>query len=224
MPYVLSLSGGLDSCTLLGNLLRQCDANEILCVSFKYGSKHNQYENEAAQKIAKYYGVNFIEIDITPIMTCFKSDLLLSGGEIPEGHYQADNMKSTVVPCRNMIFASILAGIAESSGASTVALGVNCGDHAIYPDCRASFIYSMNKTTQEATDKKVKIIAPFLLDTKETIVHFGMKIRSPYHLTRTCYKNQEIACGKCGSCIERLEAFAQNNAVDPIEYEKEVVR
>ena len=82
----------------------------------------------------------------------------------------------------------------------------------------------MNKTTQEATDKKVKIIAPFLLDTKETIVHFGMKIRSPYHLTRTCYKNQEIACGKCGSCIERLEAFAQNNAVDPIEYEKEVVR
>ena len=217
MRAIVALSGGMDSATVLAEALsqeRQCDA-----VSFYYASKHNAFENEKARELARCYGVSFRIINIARIMDDFSSNLLMNGGEIPEGHYEEESMKATIVPCRNMIFASILAGLAESIGAKEVWLGIHAGDHAIYPDCRPEFFYAMADAVLRATDEKVTLMAPFLYGTKTDILRRGMILKVPYTLTRTCYKNQEIACGKCGSCQERLEAFKNIGRNDVIQYE-----
>lgn len=222
MKIVLALSGGLDSSTLCGYYLEK--GYEVVPVGFKYGSKHNIYENEAADKVAQYFGLEkpvLLELDF--IGKLFKSDLLLAGGEIPEGHYTDQSMSSTVVPARNLIFASIVAGYAESIEANTISLGVHGGDHHIYPDCRPTFVSALNTTVMLATDGKVRVDAPFLYSSKGDIIRMGLalnNIKVPYHLTRTCYKEQELACGKCGSCVERLEAFKEVGVPDPIQYEK----
>ena len=216
---LISFSGGLDSSTLLGYLLDQ--GYDVIGVSFNYGSKHNQFENMAAVQVANFYKIKLIQLDITKMMLHFKSNLLISGGQIPEGHYTDASMEKTVVPARNMIFISILTGIAVSHNISKIGLGVHSGDHAIYPDCRPGFIKSMQTSIKFATDGQVKeIITPFLDLTKIDIVKIGLNLDPmiPYGLTRTCYKNDAIACGKCGSCVERLEAFAKNGLIDPIVY------
>lgn len=226
---VIGLSGGMDSATLLAFYL--AEGCEVHCFSFTYGSKHNQYENQAARDIVEAYQSNnyaakLIEMDVQPIFSGLSSALLLSSSEnIPEGHYQEESMKKTVVPGRNLIFASIMAAYAESIGAKYVALGVHSGDHAIYPDCRPSFIQSLSAVIRKSSDEKVALRAPFLHLNKMEIVAKGIKIQESrnvpvfYALTRTCYKNQPVACGKCGSCQERKEAFFLLDLVDPIPYE-----
>ena len=216
-PIVLGLSGGLDSTALLATLLHR--GQNVQPVIFTYGSKHNVYENLAAERICEYYNITPIKADMTAIMSTFNSNLLKSGGVIPEGHYTDDSMKKTVVPSRNLIFISIMAGIAESICSHTVALGVHAGDHAIYPDCRPEFIESANKTIEFSSENRVGIIAPFLYDHKGIVLKNGLSAGMPAHLTRTCYKDQPMACGKCGSCTERLEAFEFMGLKDPIEYE-----
>lgn len=218
----MGLSGGMDSVTLLAHLLHE--GYDVFACIFSYGSKHNVYENKAARNVIEYYQkqgapVREVFLDISGVTTLFKSDLLLSGGEIPEGHYEAESMKSTVVPGRNLIFTSIMAGLAESVGAVAVALGVHSGDHHIYPDCRPEFIKSADTTVYLSSDKKVQIVTPFTNYTKLGILRVGYNLFVPYELTRTCYKNQELSCGKCGSCQERLEAFALFGKTDPIQYE-----
>lgn len=217
---VLSLSGGMDSTTLLESLLTN---NAVYPFQFVYGSKHNPYEIEAVRNLAQYYGLHIPVIDLTTAFQSIQSNLLKSGGDIPEGHYEAENMRQTVVPGRNSIFIAILAGIAESIGASKVALGVHAGDHHIYPDCRANFIQAMDSAVKLSSDGKVSLFAPFIDMTKTDILKHGLEIQTPYYLTRTCYKDQPIACGKCGSCQERLEAFAINGVQDPLEYESRVL-
>lgn len=222
MKAVIALSGGLDSCCLTGHLKQA--GYDVIPVSFTYGSKHNQYENEAARMIADFYQTKLIEIDMSTTFQHFESNLLKKGGEIPEGHYEDKNMKLTVVPGRNMIFLSILAGIAQSRGVDTIGIGVHAGDHAIYPDCRPEFIERMEAAVVSATDGLVnKIEAPFINKTKgEIIMHAGtLKIEVPLSLTRTCYKDQPAPCGKCGSCVERLEAFEYCGFADPVIYEAE---
>lgn len=214
---VMALSGGMDSAALLFHMLDRGYA--VTCVNFYYGSKHNKYERECARLVAEHAKVQLIEMDISNVMDHMVSDLLLSGGEIPEGHYEDANMKRTVVPGRNTIFASIMSGIAWSKGASVIALGVHAGDHAIYPDCRKEYIDALNMTIQRGTDDAVAVIAPFVHATKGDIVRAGLKLGVPFELTRTCYKDQPISCGRCGSCTERLEAFANNGETDPIPYE-----
>lgn len=221
---VIGLSGGMDSATLLSILLEQ--GYEVHCVMFTYGSKHNKYENKAAMELYNYfkeYGYEVVShlIDITTIFQSFKSNLLESGGEIPEGHYESKNMKLTVVPGRNLIFASIMAGLAESIEADLIALGVHAGDHAIYPDCRKEFIDSLKTTLARSSDNKVSVYCPFININKIKILEIGINAhpKTPYELTRTCYKNQSLACGKCGSCRERLEAFKELKIKDPIKYE-----
>lgn len=216
MKYVLSLSGGMDSTTLLGSLLLN---HEVHAFQFVYGSKHNPYEIEAVRKLAQHYNLNIPVIDLTPAFQSIQSHLLQSGGDIPEGHYEAENMRQTVVPGRNSIFISILAGIAESIGAEKVAIGVHAGDHHIYPDCRSRFIEAMDLAVRLSSDGRVFLSAPFISMTKTDILKHGLPIGVPYHLTRTCYKDQSVACGKCGSCQERLESFAVNGIQDPLEYE-----
>lgn len=214
---VVSLSGGLDSAVALA--YAKSLGHELLAYGFCYGSKHNKYENEAAANVAEHYHVPFRLIDLSGVFKGFKSDLLLSGGAIPEGHYEAESMKATVVPCRNLIFASILAGLAESEGADSILLGVHAGDHHIYPDCRPDFVGLLDAAIGRATSEKVQIEAPLLHINKSVIVKMGHELGVPFHLTRTCYTDGPIACGRCGSCQERLEAFALNRLRDPLEYE-----
>lgn len=216
LKVVMGLSGGMDSSTVLGWLVHE--GYEVHCANFVYGSKHNQYEQVAAEAVAAHYGVDYTLFDLTTAFSAMKSNLLKSGGDIPEGHYSHESMSLTVVPGRNSIFASILCGMAESIGAEKVALGIHQGDHAIYPDCRKEYFYAMKSALYLASDRKVELIAPFIETDKVGILEFGLANAVPYHLTRTCYKDQKVSCGKCGSCNERIEGFATNKTIDPIPY------
>lgn len=212
---VLALSGGMDSATLLAMSHK---TDELHPVSFYYASKHGSLEQQKACELALYYDLSFSMIDLTGAFSAFRSDLLKTGGAVPEGHYEDASMSRTVVPGRNLIFAAVLAGLAESVGASTVLLGVHAGDHHIYPDCRPTFVYSLNHTVQASTEGRVSVVAPFLKVTKTDILRHGLDLKVPYHMTRTCYTDDRVACGRCGSCQERLEAFAANGVADPLEY------
>lgn len=217
---IFSLSGGMDSTAMLGIAKEGLTTDtEILTVGFNYGSKHNKYENVAAQAVADHYKVPFRLINLTEIAKHLKSNLLQTGGDVPEGHYEADSMRQTVVPGRNMIFTSILAGIACSEGADAIYLGVHAGDHFIYPDCRPEFCTAMKSAIFAATDGVVELRTPILFWNKTKLIQRGRISKVPFHLTRTCYKDQETACGRCGSCQERLEAWKANDVEDPIEYE-----
>ena len=221
MKIVLSLSGGMDSGTMLGCYLAK--GYEVWPVNFTYGSKHNDYERTCARQLCKHYGIDmFPSINLGFIGDMFSSDLLKSGGDIPEGHYEDKNMKSTVVPGRNLIFASILAGYAESINADAIALGVHAGDHEIYPDCRPEFITNLKRVINTSSDRKISVLAPFLDIDKAGILEIGYNLaeefKVPYELTRTCYKDQEYSCGRCASCVERLGAFTNLGKVDPIKY------
>lgn len=223
---VIALSGGLDSTTLLALYLSK--GYQVHCCFFEYGSKHNEQEYNAACQIVKQYKIfkKDVYFDTYDITQCFKSSVSSlmdsSDEQIPRGHYASKTMKSTVVPGRNLIFASILASIAESIEAKKIALGVHSGDHYIYPDCRPEFIQSLQTTITKSTDGKISVIAPFLKKNKSEIISLGirMNILSFYSLTRTCYTAEKIACGKCGSCVERIEAFEKNGIKDPIQYEE----
>ena len=217
MKTVISLSGGLDSGVMLGMLMAL--GHEVHAVTFDYGSKHGQYEIDAAKRLVAFYMVPHQVIDVRGIFAGFNSALLkVDGRPIPEGHYEDKSMSLTVVPGRNMIFASILAGLAESLGYDAVSLGIHAGDHAIYPDCRPGFKAAMNKAIGAATEYKVDLYAPFLEMSKGQIVAEGLEYNIPFRLTRTCYKDQPLPCGKCGSCTERLEAFAFAGIQDPVDY------
>lgn len=218
-PKVLiSLSGGLDSTTLLYYLINK--GAKVEAISFNYGSKHNNIEIEYAKKICKKLNINHRIIKLDFINEHFKSDLLQNGGVIPEGHYQAENMKSTVVPFRNGIFLSISAGIAESCGCEFIALASHSGDHAIYPDCRTTFTKAMFEAIKYGTEKEIYLIAPFNKITKTDIVKLGNELNVDFSLTYSCYNGREKHCGKCGTCIERKEAFAEAKVSDPTIYEE----
>lgn len=215
---IVSLSGGMDSTTVLAAAIES--GRDVIAVSFGYGSKHQMYENEASSMIAQHYNVPHRFINLCDVMASFRSNLLKTGGAIPEGHYEAESMKLTVVPARNIIFASILVGVAVSEDANSIWMGVHAGDHAIYPDCRSKFVLAMEKALQLGTGNDyLSIVTPFLYGDKQSILEYGIKHNVPYHLTRTCYKDQSIACGKCGSCQERLSAFKAVGVEDPIEYQ-----
>ena len=212
MKAVLIYSGGLDSTTLL----YEYKDSIALAVSFDYGSKHNAREIAYARENCKRLGIKHLVIPLAFIGQYFKSDLLLSGGEIPEGSYADDNMKSTVVPFRNGIMLAIAAGLAESYGLDTVMLANHSGDHAIYPDCRPEFVEGMDKAIQAGTYEGIRVVSPYCDITKRDIALRGKAIGLDYSLTYSCYKGGEKHCGKCGTCVERKEAL---KGFDPTEYE-----
>ena len=164
-------------------------------------------------------GIHHKIIDITAINQLLQSSSLTSDIEIPEGHYEAANMKSTVVPNRNMILLSLAIGYAVDIGASKVFYGAHSGDHAIYPDCRPDFVHAMNKVAKLANYEPVDIVTPYLDSDKIQILADGLAMGLDYGKSWTCYNGRAKACGKCGSCVERLEAFEKNNATDPLQYE-----
>ncbi len=212
MKAILIYSGGLDSTTLL----YEYKDSIALAVSFDYGSKHNAREIAYARANCKRIGITHLVIPLAFIGQYFKSDLLLSGGEIPEGSYAADNMKSTVVPFRNGIMLAIAAGLAESYGLDTVMLANHSGDHAIYPDCRPEFVEGMDKAIQAGTYEGIRVVSPYCDITKRDIALRGKAIGLDYSLTYSCYKGGEKHCGKCGTCVERKEAL---EGFDPTDYE-----
>lgn len=223
MKCICALSGGMDSATVLGEALHQ--GRECQAVGFNYNSKHNRWENAAAKKIAEYYEVPFRLIDLSQVMKGFKSALTSPNIAVPEGHYEEENMRMTVVPNRNMIFLSILTGLAVSEGCEEIWLGIHAGDRACYPDCRPSFITAMqlavwSSTKWEEKDLSINLVSPFLYLTKKDILRKGYSytLPVPYHLTRTCYTDNEISCGRCGACSERRESFQLLGIKDPIPY------
>ena len=211
MKAILIYSGGLDSTTLLYELREYI----ALAVSFDYGSKHNAREIAFARENCVRLGVPHLVIPLAFIGDHFRSDLLLSGGEIPEGHYAEENMKSTVVPFRNGIMLSIAIGLAESKGLDTVLLANHAGDHTVYPDCRPEFIEAMDAAASNGTFNGVRIVSPYCHITKRDIALRGRDLGVDFSKTWSCYKGGEKHCGRCGTCIERKEAL---EGFDPTEY------
>lgn len=214
---VVTLSGGLDSATLLYWSAKRYD---VRAVTFDYGSKHNEREQSAAKEMSRRLGVRHTLIKLPFINELFQSALLQSGGEIPEGHYEDSSMRSTVVPFRNGIMLSIAAGYAESVGAKAVLYAAHAGDHAIYPDCRPAFLKAMSEAARAGTYMNVEIKDPFIGLHKKDIVVLGNELRVPFDITYSCYKGGELHCGKCGTCVERREAFQLAGIPDPTRYEE----
>lgn len=213
---VIIVSGGMDSITLLYNRAKEIE----LAVTFDYGSNHNKREIEYAAYHCKQLGIEHIIIPLEFMHQYFKSSLLNGAEAIPEGHYAAENMKSTVVPFRNGIMLAIACGMAESRNLDCVFIANHAGDHAIYPDCRATFIESMNEAMAYGTYNNVNIVAPYTHLTKGQIATIGGKLGIDYSKTYSCYKGGEKHCGKCGTCVERKEAFADAGIEDPTDYEQ----
>ena len=216
MKALVIFSGGLDSTTAVYWALKKYKNVETL--SFIYGSKHNEIEHSYALKTCEKLGIKNTCINLDFIHDYFKSDLLKDQGEIPEGHYAAENMKSTVVPFRNGIMISIAAGFAESKDCDVIILGNHSGD-SIYADCSPEFISGMKKAIKVGTNRHIKVVSPFCNIKKNDIVAIGAKLGVDFSLTYSCYKGGEKHCGKCGTCVERKEAFELNNIKDPTIYD-----
>ncbi len=213
---LIALSGGVDSTTLLYEY-----REEVACaVGFDYGSKHNARELAAAKAICRELEIPYLIIPLAFIGEYFRSDLLLSGGEMQLGDYSEENMSSTVVPFRNGIMLSILAGLAESRDLQQVLIANHFGDHAIYPDCRESFVKPMGEAITAGTSNGVKLVAPYTTLTKAEIVARGTRLGVPYGKTYSCYQGGERHCGRCGTCRERHDAFVTNGLEDPTLYEE----
>lgn len=212
---VIIVSGGLDSITLLYDKAETI----ALAISFDYGQNHSKKELPYAEYHCQKLGIPHITIPLTFMHQYFKSSLLEGAEAIPEGHYEEENMKSTVVPFRNGIMLAIATGIAESHELKRVYIANHGGDHTIYPDCRPEFIDAMDKTTSAGTFVDVRVEAPYTNISKADIVRRGAALGIDYAKTWSCYKGSEIHCGKCGTCVERKEAFADAGVEDPTEYE-----
>ena len=212
MKALLIYSGGLDSTTLLYEY-RDCIA---LAVSFDYGSKHNAREIAYAKLHCNRLGIKHMILPLDFIGKYFRSDLLIGGGEIPEGSYDDGNMRSTVVPFRNGIMLAVAAGLAESYGLDTLLIANHSGDHAIYPDCRPEFIAAFDQAVRAGTYEGIRVVSPYCDITKRDIALRGKALGIDYSLTYSCYKGGEKHCGRCGTCTERKEAL---EGFDPTEYE-----
>jgi 7-cyano-7-deazaguanine synthase len=214
---VVLVSGGMDSVTALYHAAETCRV--VGGLSFHYGSKHNSREIPFARYHCRKLGIPHRVIRLDFVNALFKSDLLQSGGDIPDGHYEQANMKQTVVPFRNGIMLAVAAGYAESVEAQGLVIAAHSGDHAIYPDCRESFMRSMGEAIREGTYAQITLLRPFITMTKDQIAHRGHALGIDFAKTWSCYKGRTIHCGTCGTCVERREAFKLAGLEDPTTYE-----
>ena len=213
---LIVLSGGMDSVTLLYEYRRDI----ALAVSFDYGSKHNARELPYARLHCERLGIEHLTIPLSFIGQYFRSALLEGGGAIPKGSYDEENMAATVVPFRNGIMLSIAAGLAESRGLTKVYLANHFGDHAIYPDCRASFIRPMHEAILQGTSNAVEVTAPYTDISKGDIARHGKLLGINYAETWSCYEGGDLQCGSCATCIERREAMQEAGIEDPTHYKQ----
>ena len=218
MKVCVLLSGGMDSVTVFYEALQ---ANEVVaCLSFDYGSKHNAKEIPFAKLHAERHGIPHHVVELDFMDKLFKSDLLKSGGNIPEGHYAEDSMKQTVVPFRNGIMLAVATGFAESIEAEGVMIAAHSGDHAIYPDCRDTFMQAMGDAMQSGTYIDLELLRPYVNMDKAAIAMRGNELGVNFSETWSCYKGGDIHCGVCGTCVERREAFLLAGISDPTTYEQ----
>ena len=212
---IIVLSGGMDSVTLMHEYKERI----ALAVTFDYGSNHNTREIECARRQCALLGIRHLVIPLKFMAEYFRSSLLDGAEAIPEGNYDDDNMKSTVVPFRYGIMLSVACGLAESNDLQYVLIANHGGDHTIYPDCRPGFVDAMGEAMRQGTFNGVQILAPYTLITKGDIARRGAEMGVDYSLTYSCYKGGKRHCGKCGTCMERREAFADAGIEDPTDYE-----
>lgn len=222
--YVTLLSGGMDSTTLLGQL--HDTGLDVRAVGFDYGQRH-RIELGAAASIAEHYGIRYDVVDLTSLGRLLTGSSLTDPAvPVPHGHYAEPSMRATVVPNRNMIMLACAAGVAVANGLNRVATAVHAGDHFVYPDCRPAFVKAASLTTMLGTDTfgDVEVIAPFVHMSKTDIARRAYDLDVPLHLTWSCYEGGSVHCGRCGTCVERREAFADAGLTDPTNYADDPVR
>ena len=223
LNVVASISGGIDSSTLLYYLKAQPVIGVVKAITFNYGQKLER-EIKAALEISSCLGVDCKVIDISNIQSLLtKSALIGKDVEIPEvpetaEHYET--LKVTIVPNRNTIFLSLAVAYAVNLDYDAVAYAAHWSDKGVYPDCTVEFVEAFEKAMQIGNDRPIKIIAPFLRINKTEIVRRGHKLGVPYLLTWSCYKGGKVHCGVCSSCRERKGAFKETNIPDPTLYEE----
>ena len=211
---IIILSGGMDSVTMLYDY-----ADSIaVALSFDYGSNHNRKELPFAAYHCRQLGIEHIIIPLDFIKRYFHSSLLAGAEAIPEGRYDDDNMRSTVVPFRNGIMLAIAAGMAEDRNLSRILMANHSGDHAIYPDCRLDFVNAMSEAVGKGTYNGVELFTPYTNLTKTDIARRGKQLGIDYAKTWSCYKGGEYHCGKCGTCQERIEALREAGIEDHTVY------
>lgn len=216
MKVITLLSGGLDSTVLLAKL--KSEGNQVRCLAFDYGQRHVK-ELECAKKVASHYDVPYQEIDLSQLASLMPGSSQTDRSiEVPHGHYASESMKLTVVPNRNMIMLSIAAGIAIANDFDQVSFAAHSGDHAIYPDCRNEFVGALEEAVNIGNYRRIAIHPPFIFWSKDDIVRAGKAMSVPFNLTWSCYEGNELHCGKCGTCVERKEAFQLAEVDDPTEY------
>ncbi|MDE6535896.1 MAG: 7-cyano-7-deazaguanine synthase QueC [Muribaculaceae bacterium] len=211
---LIVLSGGMDSVTLLYDYKDTI----ALAVNFIYGSNHNMRELACARRHCETLGIELLEIHLDFMGEYFHSSLLEGGDAIPEGNYEDENMRSTVVPFRNGIMLATAAGLAESRGLRAVMLANHSGDHSIYPDCRPEFIDAMAHAIAAGTYEAIELRAPYTNMTKAQIAMRGRDLGIDYSTTYSCYKGGEHHCGVCGTCRERRESLAEAGIIDTTIY------
>ena len=223
MKAVVLFSGGVDSTTCLGMAIDKYGKENVIALSISYGQKHLK-EIEASDKIASYYGVEHLRMDLEKIFAYSDCSLLRhSDQEIPEESYAKQLEKtdgkpvSTYVPFRNGLFLSCAASIALSKECNVIYYGAHADDAAgsAYPDCSSDFNNAINEAIYLGSGKQIKVVAPFINATKDQVVKKGLEINVPYKYTWSCYEGGEKPCGKCGTCIDRAKAFELNGIKDP---------
>ncbi|MGF1529872.1 MAG: 7-cyano-7-deazaguanine synthase QueC [Puniceicoccaceae bacterium] len=216
MKTLVVFSGGLDSTVLLYHLL--AEGKQVSSLSVDYGQRH-QVELSRARMIAENAGVPWDCVDFSTLGSLLgKSSLVDRSVEVPEGHYEDESMKLTVVPNRNMILIALATARAIAIGANEVAYGAHAGDHAIYPDCRPAFAEAMDAAVRLADFNEVRLYRPFIGLSKAEIVTRGAELGVPFEDTWSCYKGGAVHCGRCGTCVERREAFQIAGVPDPTPY------
>lgn len=218
MSDVVLLSGGLDSSTLLADAAALGVAG--LALSVNYGQRHKR-ELAAAEQIALYYGVRHEILDLTAwgrLIASASSALVNPDVAVPHGHYADESMRATIVPNRNAVLLMAAVGVAEARDCDRVVTAVHAGDHPIYPDCRPAFVSAANMAAQLATEGRVSIEAPYVDLTKTDIARRAADLGVPVQWTWSCYEGGVYHCGKCGTCVERIEALRDAGWPDPTTY------
>lgn len=226
MKVLVLSSGGVDSTTCLAQAVADFGADNVVSLSVFYGQKHSR-ELAAAQAVAAHYAVRHLQLDLSAVFAGSDCSLLShSAAAIPHADYadqlaeQAGRPVTTYVPFRNGLFIAAAASVAQAEGCSAIYYGAHSDDAAgsAYPDCSPEFYAAMNSAIIAGTGGDVRLVAPFVEQNKAGVVAAGLKLGAPYHLTWSCYEGGDVACGQCGTCRDRLAAFAANHAADPIQY------
>jgi 7-cyano-7-deazaguanine synthase len=216
MKQIVLFSGGLDSTTLLWFVRGVYD--NVKALSFDYGQRHGKELMHAAA-ICDKYEIERAVVNLSAVNKFISKGSQAGRDPVPEGHYAEESMKQTIVPNRNMIMLSIAVGHAVALGGGQVWYAAHEGDHAIYPDCRPEFVRALDEAIHIGNDwDHAYLRAPFIHMSKTEIVRLGTELGVPFHMTWSCYKGLEYSCGVCGTCVERLEAFARAGIKDPLTY------